>query len=381
MRDTIRRTISILTALLLALAALPCTAFGGRGEHDVSMLRAFFEQAGNGAAMNGSGYDPDDPSTWSSVVWSSDGRLLSISANDLGDRVTGTLDLSGCGSLETVSITDCRLTGAVLSGCGALRQLNLTGNALVSLSVVSCGSLELLWVGSNELGSLDVSDCAALTSLNCSYNRLSSLDVSFNPELTVLRCGNNELVRLDVSACRRLDELSVKSNRIASLDLDGLTELTKLYCFNNPITRLDVSVMNGGESFVIEASAGGFVGTKCVQGSGGITTVASARPADGFGFTGWFEGDEPVSGSPDIACVFGEGPRRLTARFASDTPGDADGDGEVTISDALLVLRYSLGLISGGLPDSARADVTGDGEINIQDALLILRIALGLASR
>ena len=47
------------------------------------------------------------------------------------------------------------------------------------------------------------------------------------------------------------------------------------------------------------------------------------------------------------------------------------------MSDALLVLRYSLGVMTD-LPALEAADVNGDGIINMTDALIILRAALGL---
>ncbi|MBR5714243.1 MAG: dockerin type I repeat-containing protein, partial [Clostridia bacterium] len=58
-------------------------------------------------------------------------------------------------------------------------------------------------------------------------------------------------------------------------------------------------------------------------------------------------------------------------------PGVVDGNGEVNANDALLILRYSLGLISS-LPYPEAADVDGNGAINANDALLVLRFSLGL---
>ena len=61
----------------------------------------------------------------------------------------------------------------------------------------------------------------------------------------------------------------------------------------------------------------------------------------------------------------------------SGVMGDVDNSGSVTIEDALMLLRYSLGLINS-LPAMPAADVTGDGTIDISDALKVLRISLGL---
>ena len=56
--------------------------------------------------------------------------------------------------------------------------------------------------------------------------------------------------------------------------------------------------------------------------------------------------------------------------------GDADANGEVTIDDALMVLRFVLGLTDTLVNDDV--DMNADGVVDITDALAVLRIALGL---
>lgn len=53
-------------------------------------------------------------------------------------------------------------------------------------------------------------------------------------------------------------------------------------------------------------------------------------------------------------------------------------DGQVTTADALMALRYVMGLIELTEDQLAQADVTGEGEITVADPLLILRHAMGL---
>lgn len=62
---------------------------------------------------------------------------------------------------------------------------------------------------------------------------------------------------------------------------------------------------------------------------------------------------------------------------ASNVVGDINGDGKANSSDALLVLRYCVGM-STGVKDMKPADVNHDGKINANDALIILRICVGL---
>ena len=58
-------------------------------------------------------------------------------------------------------------------------------------------------------------------------------------------------------------------------------------------------------------------------------------------------------------------------------PGDADGDWEVTLTDALLVLRSSMGILNNlAYPYLMQGDVDGDMCLTLNDALVIFRIAL-----
>ena len=64
--------------------------------------------------------------------------------------------------------------------------------------------------------------------------------------------------------------------------------------------------------------------------------------------------------------------------FAPSTiPGDVNGDGEVDLSDAIMVTYYSLNVV---LPDfiSAAADMNDDGEIDLSDAIIIIYKSLGV---
>ena len=58
--------------------------------------------------------------------------------------------------------------------------------------------------------------------------------------------------------------------------------------------------------------------------------------------------------------------------------GDVDGDGEVDVSDALLLMRCVMGLEELDDEQLAQADVDGDGEVTMTDCLLIQRYAMGI---
>ncbi len=58
--------------------------------------------------------------------------------------------------------------------------------------------------------------------------------------------------------------------------------------------------------------------------------------------------------------------------------GDANGDGNIDLSDAIFTARVDVGIITVDSETFARADVNGDGIIDIKDALLIAQFAAGV---
>ena len=60
------------------------------------------------------------------------------------------------------------------------------------------------------------------------------------------------------------------------------------------------------------------------------------------------------------------------------TPGDANGDGKADYSDALMILRASIGLGEMDEDLVKRCDMNGDGKADYSDALIILRKSIGL---
>lgn len=64
--------------------------------------------------------------------------------------------------------------------------------------------------------------------------------------------------------------------------------------------------------------------------------------------------------------------------FAEDTSvtlGDVDGDGEIRIADARIVLSMAAGLTE---PDVSKADMDGDGIVSLGDARAVLSISIDL---
>ena len=61
----------------------------------------------------------------------------------------------------------------------------------------------------------------------------------------------------------------------------------------------------------------------------------------------------------------------------SGIPGDVDGDGMVTSSDALMIMRHALGVAHLSGAALAAADADGDGNVTAADSLLAMRTAMG----
>lgn len=117
-----------------------------------------------------------------------------------------------------------------------------------------------------------------------------------------------------------------------------------------------------------------------VSGSGdpGIQLFTWTAPSNGnYEFRWEYTKDSSVNNGDDCVKV-------MEVKVDTDgTPGgmlgDVNNDGAVDVTDALLVLRYSMSIISS-LPRLDMADVNGDSSVDLTDALLILRKAMGISN-
>jgi hypothetical protein len=60
------------------------------------------------------------------------------------------------------------------------------------------------------------------------------------------------------------------------------------------------------------------------------------------------------------------------------TLGDVDLDGDVDVADAILALRYCMGLVDLNDLQIEQGDINADGTISLDDAIIILRVAMGI---
>jgi|GEM_PF-274247 AhpC/TSA family. len=104
----------------------------------------------------------------------------------------------------------------------------------------------------------------------------------------------------------------------------------------------------------------------------GGSTVPPAPPEHpGYLFSGWEGNYQNVTENTTVIAIYIIDPNYFA-------PGDVDMDHDITIGDALMVLRYSMGIfISEGV--ELYGDMDGSGAVDVTDALLILRVAIGVA--
>ncbi len=70
--------------------------------------------------------------------------------------------------------------------------------------------------------------------------------------------------------------------------------------------------------------------------------------------------------------------RKPHFHFIPPPMGDVDGDRNITVNDAILVLRHIVGLIVLGSEQLNRAKVSGSIHLTVTDAIMILRHIVGL---
>ena len=116
--------------------------------------------------------------------------------------------------------------------------------------------------------------------------------------------------------------------------------------------------------------------------------VFEFEPIEGYEFNTVAETTMLINGSSELVmsiyCFSGPDAFHMeTVNLIVEEPeagiiGDVDLNGEVTTADALLALRYVMGLVELDEEQLAQADVDGDGEITMIDCLLIQRYAMGV---
>ena len=314
------------------------------------------------------------------------------------------LNVSNCTALTDIYCSGNQLTELDVSTNAELYELDCSGNQLTELDVSTNAELVWLSCSGNQLTELDVGANKGLRTFVCFGNQLTNLDVGANKGLRTLYCSGNQLTELDVSTNAELSELDCSDNHMTELDVSANTELRRLWCSGNQLTELDVSANTELESLscsenhlteldlsnnprididTISAEGSGFIEVSTVwDENDDICYYIKAASVPGNSFCGWYAVDGTLlSTNVEINRNDFDGVNDFIAKFTASTPGgigDVDGDGAVRVSDAVLIMRYALGLIEFTPEQILCGDVDGDGFVKVADAVMVIRIALGL---
>lgn len=116
-----------------------------------------------------------------------------------------------------------------------------------------------------------------------------------------------------------------------------------------------------------------------------------ARPSSCWEFDGWYNGSEKVSDDLKFNFLMPFEETTLVAHF-HDVPfnpenpadpmsaaplikGDVNGDGKVTVADAIAIISVYLSLSAEDTPDT-KYDINGDGKVTVADAINAITIYL-----
>ena len=118
------------------------------------------------------------------------------------------LDISGCSKLNTLILTNTKLSEIEVPNPGIIRQLNISRTSL-KLSLNAFTDLSNLSCYSCGLTSIDLPTEAKqkLTTLICYSNNIKSLILSEYPNLSKLNCKENLIEELDITSLKNLKEL------------------------------------------------------------------------------------------------------------------------------------------------------------------------------
>lgn len=432
----LKRILSIILAVIFAALPLAALAEGAItrdlpvtfDEHDAAMLRAFFEIEDENGIRNGEKlfaiYDPYDPTTWvgqadlfppsgmfhDMVRWTEDGKLKSLILTERD--LVGSFAADGAEECIMINVSCNRLSGISVSNCPELSDLYAYQNELTSFEIDDSNKVWWLWLSDNRLTEIDLSPLNShLNMLMIHNNRLSELDLSGMMYLENIGCSHNELTRLSLAGSEALvlwpNVIDASYNRLTEIDFGGISRPGDLIISGNPFTSLDfidlddfyhlecldcpltyLRFKSGGNTYTLSSDGNGFVGTNFYSITGDEHRIL-AYPKQGYDFDAWYDGngawvyfdEEQDIPDDELRDLF------LTAVFEPngepvDPPqggsGDVNGDGAVTLSDALLALRCALSLMNLTGEHFTAADYNGNGIVDINDALLILRRAMGL---
>ncbi len=112
----------------------------------------------------------------------------------------------------------------------------------------------------------------------------------------------------------------------------------------------------------------------CCEDNGVGTALTEEQLRNAESYAGFdFESIWTMDGDPDYPYA-----ELVNLTGSTIIPGDVDGSGTVNVSDAIMALRASMGLLELTNDQFTAADMDGSNTVTVSDAIMILRTAMGL---
>jgi len=344
-----------------------------------------------------------------------------------GNQLTDLSALSGLLKLHKLTLANNQITDlSALSELLNLQWLALNNNRIIEISALS-GLMNLQWLALYFNHIIDISALSGLNklrNLNIVSNQISDIfALSGLLKLQELRLGYNQIS--DISALSELINLKwlhLSDNQISDIqplvDNPGIDSGDEVWLDHNPLNyasqKTHILTLEGRGVYVeyyakgvvtLDSSGpptwsytltrqGGYVYNWFYEGAG-ITGASVTGEAEEAGWTVeyshtlvTFSNSTPlqsglVSGFEITGNQGGTGSWLVGRNSGSiegptSTIGDVSGDGTVTAYDAMMVLKYVVGLITFTDTQKDLADVSKNGTISPYDAALILQYVIGL---
>jgi Leucine-rich repeat (LRR) protein len=163
--------------------------------------------------------------------------------------LAGSFDFGGLTGLESLDVSENRLTALDLGRNAAHESLNACGNApswpldLVRHPALKClhasrNQFDSLYARENRLADLGVMRCPDLEYLSAWGNLLYVLDLGRSPALKELEVNDNRLAALDISRAVDHEKGNLRNNRLSALAVGQNTRLRNLDVAGNSLPLL-----------------------------------------------------------------------------------------------------------------------------------------------
>lgn len=297
--------------------------------------------SGNGSAVAGS---------------ASNGSILDLSAqvvNTSGEnwyRVDGAGGQQSYVSLQSVEfagfVNDLEITsqnppsGSLPAGSGfSLREIVTSSHRLTSLT-----------------GRFTDQNGSVVKSVTVNPNTRGSFSVSSSQINTLLRFGELPVGHYNYEL---IAEVTADSN---------MTTRTETFraVFVSPFS-IGTGALSTHTVTFVDSVTNSTIGTQTVA-HGFYPVMIDPPEHEGCTFSHWQGAGQRIYSDTQITAIYSTG---------GVLAGDADGNGTVNITDAIVVLRYALGIMNnnGGIV-LASADMDGNGTVTVSDAVTVLRMAM-----